>query len=339
MKGDLKKQWESLDATDRLYWKQEESWDQKRHLHEQHIYELASSQNLIGTEPLTMSAWKSVNWSVSAAVAPELLQTSNLGNYQPQKHPPTKVFFHFYYIGEHHKVQVQVEERHDRRCPLCHFNARTDEGLLTHCETTHGDGLSFEGGKDNDDNLHIAVRALPSPHLLSFYQAPDHLHNFVFIKSKRRRLSQRKIPLVKKPTQRSIEIDHLARRKMIKQLEATGKTEQISQYHITNKIPVRQYYHSKTMLPMQKDEWDYDSDDHPDDHWLHKVSEEMIDEFNDVSSHEKIFMKLWNRFIKVHITIADKDIPKLCMAFIQEHKVTLKSDGLRDNLLLHLFNL
>ena len=64
-----------------------------------------------------------------------------------------------------------------------------------------------------------------------------------------------------------------------------------------------------------------------------------MDDFGDVSEKEKVFMKLWNRFIKLHTVIADRAIAKKCMVFLSEHRNELITFDLRQNFLLHLFNL
>lgn len=58
-----------------------------------------------------------------------------------------------------------------------------------------------------------------------------------------------------------------------------------------------------------------------------------------MSCDEKKFMKLWNSFIKSNIVIADKSIPKRCMAFIRANHAELKKQKLRQELVSHLHNL
>lgn len=50
-------------------------------------------------------------------------------------------------------------------------------------------------------------------------------------------------------------------------------------------------------------------------------------------------MKLWNPFIKSNTVIADRSIPERCMAFIHTHYAVLKTNQLRQELVLHLHNL
>ena len=43
----------------------------------------------------------------------------------------------------------------------------------------------------------------------------------------------------------------------------------------TKQGPIRQYYHSKHIIPMKTTEWDMDSDDESDDDWLHDTNKEV----------------------------------------------------------------
>jgi len=104
-------------------------------------------------------------------------------------------------------------------------------------------------------------------------------------------------------------------------------------------VPLRQYYRARTGLPMAPGEWNEDSDDEIDESWLHGMSESLMDEFEDVAAKEKVFMKMWNRYIKCTHVIGDRDMPRKCHEFVAQHKKQLHEGGLRLNLLLHLFNL
>jgi len=329
----------------------------------------------------------------------------------------TKVFYHYVTRGggdgdiDGDEIRVQVEERLDRRCPFCFFNAVTDAGILKHCNSTHGCELTFEGGRDEKGDLHIAVK--PNPiHRWSFLSSSkiqttsthENLVNYCYISSKRRNAPTKNettttnssssstnndlddaIPFIKKPLHETAFLDPILRRRKIRKHKGAmrdidpdieidsdtnntdnendnnndkpsrGKSpssletaevmrkvhaEAISQYVLTGKEPIRQYYHSRTNLPMADGEWDYDSDDDTiDDAWIHQLSEKLIDEFGDVSPKEKILMKLWNRFIRSHTIIADGAIPKRCMDFIVAHHNAFITGELRAQLLAHFMNL
>ena len=105
-----------------------------------------------------------------------------------------------------------------------------------------------------------------------------------------------------------------------------------------NVRPLRQYFHARTNQPILNGRELLDDDDCEDD-WKHTMSEKLIDSFDDVSQKEKQFMKLWNRFIKCHHVIADRDIPRKVESFIASHRDKLKESELRNQTLLHLLNL
>ena len=97
---------------------------------------------------------------------------------------------------------------------------------------------------------------MASQYSLSFYKAPDHLRNFIFIKEKMQNRNSRnysKIPFLKIPEHRTSVIDQLSRRKIIKNLEVAGDSDLIPQYTKSNSVPFRQYYHSRTNLPMHSE--------------------------------------------------------------------------------------
>lgn len=64
-----------------------------------------------------------------------------------------------------------------------------------------------------------------------------------------------------------------------------------------------------------------------------------MDELDDVSSNEKLFMKMWNCYIKTYHVISDASIPERCRGFVEAHYKELSEHNLRDHLVLHLFNL
>ena len=232
----------------------------------------------------------------------------------------------------------------------------------------------FEAAMGEEGQLHVVVRAvpLPSSHTLSSDRVHD---NFIFIQPKRRRAlpkhqvaafeirrgrrdERRKgklmngssshksstakmtIPFLQRRHDKAATLDAGSRNKRLLALQASDAPASIiSAYLPSDTVPMRQYFHSQTNLPMSHGEWMVDSDDEIDETWLHEMSSELLDELEDVSAKEKQFMKLWNRFIKSNHLIADRDMPAKCHEFIVIHRKQLLNAGLRLNLLLHLFNL
>lgn len=66
---------------------------------------------------------------------------------------------------------------------------------------------------------------------------------------------------------------------------------------------------------------------------------QMLDDFDDVSCLEKVFIKLWNAFITSWTVIPDYCIPSKCLEFARSHATVLIKENLREKFLLHLFHL
>jgi len=270
----------------------------------------------------------------------------------------TSAFFYYLYRNEEDNTTAQIETRKDRRCPFCFFNAVTDAGLLMHCKSIHGDKLNFDGGIDEKGDLHIAVKANPLERWsITQNDEVEHLMNYIYIAPPKKVIQvcgvckeedEVALPFIKKPLQETAMLDPVARKRKMRQLQTAYRTDSIgsalyedaiSQYEVNGKVPIRQYYHSRTNIPMAEGEWDYDSDDVPDDAWIHQLSEKLMDEFGDVSPKEKILWKLWNRYIKCHTITADAAIPQKRMDFLLKHHGELVEGELRDQLMLHFLNL
>jgi hypothetical protein len=72
------------------------------------------------------------------------------------------------------------------------------------------------------------------------------------------------------------------------------------EYNSQSHLYSRDYYHSQTCLPITYAQLDNDSDDEIDESWIIETEEKLIDEFDDVDPHEKMFMKLWNRHVSMN---------------------------------------
>jgi len=257
------------------------------------------------------------------------------------------VFFHYMYVNEKNHPSTVVEKRLDRKCPFCSYQGKCDEDLLGHCGIWHGVltdyyqwrglecGLSFQAVLDEDRHLHFVVKSLSC----SLNNELDAIDEFTFVQTKCTSKINSSIPFLLRSPKNIAAMDPAIRKQRLLTLQSNDAPAYvISRYLPTDKAPIRQYFHSRTNLPLE--DWnDIDSDDEPDDEWLHKMSSDLIGEFEDITSLEKNFMRMWNRFIKRHVVIADREIPAKCQEFIHTHIQDLKDGGMRNNLLLHLMNL
>ncbi|KAL3771697.1 hypothetical protein ACHAWO_008339 [Cyclotella atomus] len=271
---------------------------------------------------------------------------STLANWNTRSNHP--VYFHYVYINENNQLCTAVEKRLDRKCPFCTFNCKNDEELIGHCGIYHGvlaecypwkklaHGFSFEAVMDEEKDLHIVVKSLGCSSEIQTESPLD----FTFVRCRQSSATNDfSINFLQRLHKNAAAMDPVVRRRRLLALETNdAPASVISSYLPTDQVPVRQYYHSRTNLPLE--DWNsVDSDDEPDEEWLHKMSADMIGEFEDISDREKKFMQMWNRFIKSHIVIADREIPGKCQEFIRTHINELKSGEMRSNLLLHLMNL
>tara|TARA_B100000795_G_scaffold263804_1_gene243453 strand:+ start:677 stop:835 length:159 start_codon:yes stop_codon:yes gene_type:complete len=45
-----------------------------------------------------------------------------------------------------------------------------------------------------------------------------------------------------------------------------------------------------------------------DESWIIDTEEKLLDEFDDVDPHEKLFMKMWNRHVRKYKIYADHNV-------------------------------
>jgi len=195
------------------------------------------------------------------------------------------------------------------------FHQVSGRGLIMHCVTSHED-LSFYSGSDSKKNN----KMIPYHHQ-TYSRIREHLMNFdVSCRTSQSKNGANILNVAK--SQSTCEIIS------VPIISCTYKS-----------IPKPQFFHSKTNVPMYKNDWDFDSDDDSDDEWLNRYSQERTNEFDEVLKSERNFMSQWNNYIISHTVVSDRSIPYQCMQFIEtEGEKLIKTDS-RRNLLLNLFNL
>ncbi len=89
------------------------------------------------------------------------------------------------------------------------------------------------------------------------------------------------ISFISKPIEDNKQLEPAVRKRKLKSLEQQNHyvhPEAKAQYKITsNDKPIRQYFHSRTNLPISEKEWDegFDSDDEHDNLWIRKLGERV----------------------------------------------------------------
>jgi hypothetical protein len=101
-----------------------------------------------------------------------------------------------------------------------------------------------------------------------------------------------------------------------------------------------EYYHSTTGLPVSVTDLNYNSDDEDVDNASSiKFKNSIIDEFTDITKHEKELMKIWNLHLSTFPPHGDRLLPIICQRFVIKYGHILLEKGLRHNLLLHFMNM
>jgi len=255
----------------------------------------------------------------------------------------TCVVFHFLYLNEK-ELSIQTDNmkelpRGHRQCPFCYLNCGSDSCLVMHCALCHGEHLRFQAARSEDGSLHIAVKRKNPPSCHPPNTSTD--RDFCYIRPVDKPLQRyASVPFVKRTPCKIAEMDSATIRKKTRFLSELGADESALRHFLPNSnTPIRQYYHSRSNEPMLEGEWDIDSDEEEDENWLVRMSEELLDEFEDVTLPEKRFTKLWNKFIRKHIVTPDLKIPSKCMEFLDGCSLDLIRMDLRQELLLHLSGL
>ncbi|KAI0566736.1 hypothetical protein FGB62_6g318 [Gracilaria domingensis] len=82
---------------------------------------------------------------------------------------------------------------------------------------------------------------------------------------------------------------------------------------------------------------DAESEDQEELKWRLRVVDDEIEEYVDTIAVEKLFMNLWNQFVKMeHPVKSDKEIAPACLDFVQKYRKTLIRYNLEVTFLRHL---
>ena len=272
------------------------------------------------------------------------IEDSKQSSTKSKKNKP--VYFHYIFMQQQQQSKSNnnnyttvLQTIDSRMCPLCdNFDCKNDKGLLNHCRIYHG--ATFEAAKTEEGEFHVVVRGIDTVNILSKHD------NYIFFqprllgmqcKSSNNKMS---VPFLQRLHCNTATLDANIHKQKLASLQSKRAPKSvISAYLPTDTIPLRQYYHPHTNLPMTNEEWKQTSDKDTDESWVYEMMDEMLEEFEDVTPKEKGFMKIWNRYIKCNHVIADKDMAMKCHDFVLKNRNVLIEEGMRLNLLLHLFNL
>ncbi len=103
----------------------------------------------------------------------------------------------------------------------------------------------------------------------------------------------------------------------------------------------RQFYHSSDLTPCDERDLDYDSDtrENVDNRWVNERRKQRIEQRDDLTHGEILFMNRWNDFVDKKDMLADCVFPKRCEEFAREHGRWLLENDIRQIFLLHLLTM
>lgn len=103
-------------------------------------------------------------------------------------------------------------------------------------------------------------------------EGKEQLKDFQFVAPSSKSLPS--VPFVNRPTRQVASLDSQTRKKHVLLLQEIGADERIRENYVPNdKVPIRQYFHSKTYQPMIGGDWDVDSDeDSTTDKWHRDIT-------------------------------------------------------------------
>ena len=100
----------------------------------------------------------------------------------------------------------------------------------------------------------------------------------------------------------------------------------------------RQYYHCSGCA-VEPWEAEYESDNDASSRWMHLLSNDLLDEYEDISEREKTFMKMWNTFVNSFPLHADMYVRFGVVLFAKRMAPHIVDRGLRHIFLVHLISL
>lgn len=103
-------------------------------------------------------------------------------------------------------------------------------------------------------------------------EGKEQLKDFVFVSALSETLPP--VPFIQRSAQSIAALDVIMRKKHLRLLEEMGADERTRNSFVPDdKVPIRQYFHSKTYQPMIGGDWDVDSDeDSTTDDWLQETT-------------------------------------------------------------------
>jgi len=86
-------------------------------------------------------------------------------------------------------------------------------------------------------------------------------------------------------------------------------------------------------------EWEFEEgDERPNNAWIQRKEHDLMDQFDDISMHQKEFLKLWNEFVNKNPIHGNMYVQDACTKFAYLHRAVLRKKY-RHSFVMHLVNL
>lgn len=215
-----------------------------------------------------------------------------------------EILYHFHTtIKVKGKAQVVTHFRTDTKCPLCGVEVNDIETLWMHMTTTNNNH-TFSVLKDAEGQIHIAAN--PERNVSQRLKRVEGTPSLAF--ENELIYARAWNVFCRRSTPKGVVLKSYQPEKTFEECIAENETL----------VPVRDYFHPLSFNKITVGEWMllnpicYPSDDA----WQVRIANCMMDDFNDVSDSEKVFLKEWNAFIRYATFIPIKQVRVKCMEFI-----------------------
>jgi len=247
---------------------------------------------------------------------------------------PTRIVYQFLYNNNSRQL---TEAREDLHCPWCGLNCLILVSLLKHLKLCHPRFLFTYVPLHEGARIDVSVSELfDSTYVGNPHDMISQPPGYAFSRNGPVQRTSITIILVFKPKRSPPSLTEFL------------ELEDNENGHFDNQRPFvsghnRLYHDSTTALPIPPHavihNQDLDIEDRTDPEWLKVKTSRMIDDFTDVNSGEKEFMKTWNHHVQKYTFVGDCQMPQALKQFIEERGQAIIQKGLFRNFILHLVNL
>lgn len=245
---------------------------------------------------------------------------------------PTRIVYQFLY---NNNSRQQTEAREDLHCPWCSLNCLELLSLLKHLKLSHPRFLFTYVPIPEGARVDVSVSELyDSTYVGNPHDMIGQPPGFAFSRNGPVQRTSITNILVFKPARTA---DSLSEFLELDNDEHGGSSVERPFVSGHNRL----YHYSTTCLPIPPHAIlsGEEIEDQTDPGWLKIKTSKMIDDFTDVNSGEKDFMKMWNLHIQHFTFVGDCQMPQALAIFLETRGQEVIQKNLFRNFCLHLVNL